>query len=544
MEPRNLCVALLVFGGIAAKVAAAATVQGTVIAADTLQPLAGATVYVGSDCPGNSPCRSNAYVVTAADGSFRATNMRTGLAYLLARFLPGQQNYAKAESSFVVADGINTIDVQLQPGASISGTVENDSDHAGLAGVTVSVEAVALYGANAGAATTGPDGRYTVAQLAPGDYTVTSDGGACCRAEYYAGHTISWTGNNPPADVVTLDAAQARDGVDFSLPLAGSIHGTLIDRHSSLPIANTLDVVFYLYDSSGNFLSDLVTVSDAQGRYRWDGLPAGSYRISAQTDNYSTSYLGCAPDPCSSPLAGTLLEVVPGTIATADFPLFPHALISGRVTRRSDGQPLAGVSISSSQLGASYEETRTDSDGNYVLNAFSGNIIASVHSGVPAYRDQIYADHNCITTIDCNVAADHVTTSPYQITEHIDFHLDAAAAIGGRVVAEDTQAGIAARILLYGTDGSLFGDIDGASDGTFRTHGLPPGNYFLAAAAPYLSGYDCAFYGDVPCECDFGICQFALFADPHALAIMVGAQDVNGIVISLRREIVFANGFE
>ena len=113
------------------------------------------------------------------------------------------------------------------------------------------------------------------------------------------------------------------------------------------------------------------------------------------------------------------------------------------------------------------------------------------------------------------------------------------------MISQDTQNGISAYVYLYAPDGSYSRLIETEDDGTFRTPGLQSGHYYFAAKGTNLLVDGCAFYGAIPCMCPLYYCDVGDVAAPDAQAILVGTDNVSGIVIALPFiDRLFASNFE
>ncbi len=174
--------------------------------------------------------------------------------------------------------------------------------------ITDSVTGLPIVGAKVTAggcgrqATTGDDGTYIIANLAPGSYTVTA---MKCRAYYAKSYPTP----------VRVEEGQAVTGIDIALkPMAGggsgSISGTVIDAVTREPIVGAKV-------TAGGCGRYAMTGDD--GTYTIAGLADGSYIVKAMKSGYS-----CAtyPEPVviqnGQPVTGIDFSLQPRNVQALD----------------------------------------------------------------------------------------------------------------------------------------------------------------------------------------------------------------------------------
>lgn len=164
------------------------------------------------------------------------------------------------------------INFTLSRGASISGTVKNKSN-VGISNSTVTVfdslfSSIAFqYADNAGV--------YSVPRLPIGKrlYVVASASGYSTR--WYVNATTS-----DLATAIVLQDEEKREHIDFTLSVAGSISGRILDdANNPLAFSN----VFVLDSMGGN---PGYGYADAQGNYVVSNLPNGKYFVRASSGGY------------------------------------------------------------------------------------------------------------------------------------------------------------------------------------------------------------------------------------------------------------------
>jgi EmrB/QacA subfamily drug resistance transporter len=223
-----------------------AVVTGRVEGADR-RPVAGALLTV-TDFPGHQVTRE----VSQADGSYRL-GLPTGGTYLL---ICAAQNHQPLATMLTVGLGEVRRDITLAGASAIEGRVLG---HGGepIGGATVTL--TDARGEVVGAAITGPDGGYLLADLYPGEYVLTAT----------AENTL------PVARAVTVDGVGSHR-VDVVLRSNATVAGTVRAAQSGRPVA---DASVTLVDGYGNVAGTTVTAGD--GRYEFGGLLPGAYTLTA-----------------------------------------------------------------------------------------------------------------------------------------------------------------------------------------------------------------------------------------------------------------------
>jgi len=312
-------------------------------------------------------------------------------------------------------------------------------------------------------------------------------------------------------------AAQARaGGKNFALS------GTVVDGVSNKPLAG-VDVT--LQTDKWEPVGDSVS-ADAQGRFRFIGLAAGEYILSATGSGFGTVQYGEAPDP------GWVNSVHVGS-NTAEksilFKVMPRAGIEG-IVRDEFGDPMMGANVAI--LRPLWREGRTalrnisqkftDDRGRYRFAGLApGNYVVCTNgfrmgsSAAPVQGPVDFASRpdSRVYTRTCFPApngSSYRTTrlAPGQRTE-IDLTplIGSAVAVRGHVrnpgapgrtggvmlVPEDPSAGV----------GERFAAAVDQTQGTFVFRGVTPGRYRLRAdlrVQDSASGTDKQWTGEIPVD--------------------------------------------
>lgn len=119
---------------------------------------------------------------------------------------------------------------------------------------------------------TGSDGYYLIPYLLPGQYHVRASGHPDHMPRYYDDSPTPYE-----ATPVTVVGGQDTPGIDFSLPLAGSISGHINEADGQTPATPRTRV--FAYDTWWIYVGD--TFTDDDGYYKLGGFGTGQYYIVA-----------------------------------------------------------------------------------------------------------------------------------------------------------------------------------------------------------------------------------------------------------------------
>ena len=256
--------------------------------------------------------------------------------------------------------------------------------------------------------------------------------------------------------------------------------------------------------------------SDATGRYRLTGLPAGQYQITAIApalapgqSGYSGSIYG----------AGKSVVVAPGEEADdVDIKLVQGAVITGRVTD-ADGQPVIEERINLQMIDqagnannqanvpmGNYQMSQTDDRGIYRIYGLSaGRYRVSVGSNEGGFMMSGKRTYYAVTFYgDTSDAAKASVVDLQEGTEAINIDIRVGRATksfvaSGRIVDAENGQPIPGIRLMYGparANQPFYGGFVGAptnARGEFRMEGLEPGRYGVSLSASFESS---AHYSD------------------------------------------------
>ncbi|HVS71535.1 MAG TPA: CARDB domain-containing protein [Phycisphaerae bacterium] len=182
--------------------------------------------------------------------------------------------------------------------------------------------------------TAAADGSFSFANLAPGDYTISSNSGQGIDVSAF----------------LTLAAGQAVTQ-DLTIDAGGTLTGVVSANGS--PVTG---VAVYLHDSAGN---SKYTVSGADGSYTFSGLAAGTYKVSLAALSLGST-------------SATITQT-DGTVVVADLTLSEtlDTAISGQLSN-ADGSTVDGGLVQLVQNGQVVATSFADDTGHYGFLLLSG----------------------------------------------------------------------------------------------------------------------------------------------------------------------------
>lgn len=203
--------------------------------------------------------------------------------------------------------------ISLAPGQRLEGLALALLAAASLEGVVVDAHSRAPLGGakvatSAGAAVTGPDGKFAAEALSAGRNWLT----------------VEAEGFMPRVEWLVLEGARAHRGLEIALVRAAKVEGKVSRLGQPMP-----GVAVWAERSPAGADRLVPAVTDAQGRYRLEVAP-GTLQLFAAA-------------PQQGRVVGPVVQVAPGQAAAADFELGEALEVTGTVTL--DGQPLTDATL-------------------------------------------------------------------------------------------------------------------------------------------------------------------------------------------------------
>lgn len=393
-------------------------------------------------------------------------------------------------------------------------------------------------------------GRYVIGRVPPDvAYRICAGGLDDGTLEQcFDHHDRTSLGQAPAYELVGVEDDERREDIDFDLVSGGRIGGTLHDGYLGAPLANTRITLAY-FDEAGSALDWSSGFSDANGRYRFGGLPDGSYYVAARIDGpFSDAHqvypgLVCGDDACPPVTEGQRLRIEGGSsVASIDFTVHPDFVVRGHVTDAATGQGLGGVPIYGSH---SFRPLATSAagTGEYVLYTSERSWAFNVYTrGAQPYIDQLYPAIPCILYFlsQCGDGAQLFAPVRGGVIEHVDFALQPGAALAGTIY--DRASGLpryGGRVEVYDSQFNVVWDGGTDESGAFQSGAWYPGTYYVKAKG-FAGPAGCAFYDGRPCPIS-GQDPASVLPTP----ITLGAGEIRtGVDFRLDGETVFRSGFE
>lgn len=500
---------LLLFSLFFSTAVHAGAISGQVTDAATGEPISGVTVVV-SDAAGRTVT-----LAQVGNGVYEAEGLDAGRYFAYARVHSGQpyiseiyddipcmSYFGPCESHRVgkaipVADDAVTdgIDFALDLGGGLSGRITDAATGKPLRRFTVKLWTP--KGVEVSSVSSDDRGRYEFPPpmgqpLITGRYVAT-----VTRGDGYLGEV--WGGSHclfPPLGrcdltggaLIEIEDGRETSGIDFALERAGTIEGRVVSASTGEPEP---EVEVRARDAHG--VAGKAS-SGADGRYRLEDLLPGAYMVFTSSSRHLNLIYDGRPCPesfCAEETGDPVQVGIARVTGSIDFALRHLGGFSGRVTAQETREGLQGLLVSAwpKKENGRVVSVDTDEDGRYSFPSLvPGKYYATAYDlGSREWVSELYDELPCPRVQSaCDVTAGApIKVRLEKMVEGIDFTLERAGTVSGRVLDTDGKPIGRAFVDLYTADGERAADGISNDDGIYSTrgvkYGLGPGDYFALA---------------------------------------------------------------
>lgn len=427
---------------------------------------------------------------TDATGAYRIGALPPGQYYVRAnpdpaagqfyttRYIGGGTSLASATPVTITNAGLTGQNIALTGGGTLSGAVTQQGSGAAVVGVDLDLFDAATSAIIPVNATTRADGTYSFPVLPAGTYRLRIDP---TLAQGYPRIYFPASLSLATAGTVTITQNVATSGIDFSVPQAGSITGTIREEGTLAPLVG---IDLDCYDSLDQRV-DITTVSAADGTYTIGPMAPGVYHLRADAtlaQGYLLQYYNLKPTLSTA----DAITVTGGVVTSGvDFTLGKAGWIEGTVVA-AGGVPLEGIDLDVYNAADGVRipfGTATKADGTYLIGPIP----------IGSYKMR------CDPTVAQGYAVEYWDSKPrlaesdvFTVAQGVgtlgrDFTLELGGSVSGtiRSAADNSPlAGIDIDLFINSTLVKLDQSAKTAADGTYVIGPVPPGRYRVRADAP------------------------------------------------------------
>ena len=408
------------------------------------------------------------------------------------------------------------VDFTLVAGGWIAGHVVEAGTGTPLSGASVMVGSLAAGIASTWSVTTDASGAFQTGPALPtGAYYVQASAAGHVSSLYDAVPCLACS-TSVDGTPVAVTTGVGETGIDFDLPVGGTISGRVLDASTRLPVGGSVAV----YDPATGLNPASAWVDQYSGSsYTTGGLPSGEYAVQFVTWNSSSDYVDelyegivCTgwATPCGLTRATPVPVAVGANTPNINLDIDQGGHIAGVVTDQTGATALASVTVKFyDAYGYPVGTAATNASGAFQSNAFAPGTYYARTLNFAGYFDQDFGGQACAND-GCVLNGTPIVVGVHATTPHVDFRLSAGAGITGTVTLQGLPPGRirpSTLVSIFNAAGQLYEYWESTvkADGTYGTAALPDGTYYLVARA---IGFVAELYPNV--GCNWPACNFAL----------------------------------
>jgi hypothetical protein len=283
---------------------------------------------------------------------------------------------------------------------------------------------------------------------------------------------------------LVLAAGEQHDLGTLRLSKGGAVFGTVYDAIGSVP-----DVGMMVSNAMGSVVKR--TTTDASGRYRIEGLPAGTYNVMRMDFNMSTGG-NSSPSDILKDLVYEQVTLVENEEQRVDLHVRSDGTkLTGRVTDAAGPVPGAVLTLMPESPGAKLGVGSSDAEGRYEIGRVAtGRYELSVTTVDGLGPAQGSMGSNLVATLDLGAQAEahHDVVLPGGVLNGVVLSKKDGHAVGDvRVVLLRTDSDLGSSSLLKALGGRV-GETYSGADGGFRFRHIPGGSYSVIAGGKGMLG--------------------------------------------------------
>ena len=432
------------------------------------------------------------------------------------------------EFSISAGDDVSGLDISLDPGGRLSGSITRASDGQPLESArvqTISVDRLFVrYSPQFHGVSDGTGAYETNLAVPPGEYHLTAMPGPGDNYVIQAWQNYSCQFERCPildTDTIEIEAGSVTDGLDFALKAGATLSGTLLP--------DDIPRIVRLYDGSGLMLNDFwFPPWDLDGdEWTFSGLAGGSYYVELSSLSSLEPWvrilhngLLCPFGACTRAIGDPLAVPAGASLTLPEIELQSGGQLEGKLVDATTGEAPAfagdeslrsydilsddGTVVGGGLISVNDEgEVRLSPsaalpDGDYYVRTFSAflgdgigfqRVTGGTTNGyLPGYVDGMYPDVVCVG-MKCDLeAAEKVSVVDGEIA-NITIELSTGSNIEGSIVDDETGdaiPGAMARVLSE--DGEILASVLADDKGQFWLGAFPDGDYYLRTSMSGSTG--------------------------------------------------------